>query len=363
MKRSRKYQRGRRTMKKRYVVLSILMMAFFLFNVIGSGTAIAQKKPVVIRHVLATPEGDYPQTFRDKEMAKRFNERAKGEYVIEVYAGGALAKLPEYFDAVRIGAVEMAHSNWGMFTFLDPRFGLLETPFLYNNNPATNAACKPLLPLYDQILQEKFNAKGLAMMSTGGLGLWSQKPVKTLGDMKGLLTASVSPITSVLVKDLGGSPVTIVFFEIFEALAKKTVDAAVQSSHGGVVFGFPDVCKYFTAFYGIPAPAGYTINLDVWKKMPKHIQQILLEETTRSAEWMNNVVVTELPDSDLKVFKEKGVTVYYMPKEERDRWAKQLEPYKEKQLSSFGELGQKIKKIADDVNKKHPYKANKELMG
>ena len=66
-------------MKKTFILLSVLAMTFFLVGAIGSGTAMAQKKPVVIRHVLPTPEGDYPQTYRDKEMAKRFNERAKGE--------------------------------------------------------------------------------------------------------------------------------------------------------------------------------------------------------------------------------------------------------------------------------------------
>ena len=112
-----------RAQKKTFIFLSMLAITFFLVSAIGSGTAMAQKKPVVIRHVMPTPEGDYPQTYRDKEMAKRFNERAKGEYVIEVHAGGALAKLPEYFDAVRIGAVEMEFSNWGMFSFLDPKDG------------------------------------------------------------------------------------------------------------------------------------------------------------------------------------------------------------------------------------------------
>ena len=52
-------------------------------------------------------------TFKDLESAKKFNERAKGEYVIEVHAGGALVKLPEYFDAVRIGAVEIADAPYG----------------------------------------------------------------------------------------------------------------------------------------------------------------------------------------------------------------------------------------------------------
>ena len=264
-----------------------------------------------------------------------------------------------YFAAVRIGAVEMEFSNWGMFSFLDPRMGLLETPFLFNNNYATSEACKQLLPLYDEILQEKFNAKGLSMMNTGGLGVWSQKPVKNLDDWQGLLTGSVSPVTSTLIEGLDGSPVTILFFELYESLQKKVVDAAVQSSHGGVVFGFPDICKHFTAFYGIPAPAGYSINLDVWNKMPKDIQKILLDETKQASDWLADVLVGPLPEGDLKVFKEKGVTVYYLPKGERSKWAKQLEPYKEEQLAKFGELGKKIKSIADKVNKKYPYNPKK----
>jgi hypothetical protein len=34
----------------------------------------------------------------------------------------------------------------------------------------------------------------------------------------------------------------------------------------------------------------------------------------------------------------------------------------EKQLSSFGDLGQKVKKIAEDMNKKFPYKPDKGIM-
>ena len=65
-------------MKKKLVLFSALLLVAFLFSLVVSGPAMAQKKPVVLRLVVTTPEDDWPQTFRDKEMAKRFNERAKG---------------------------------------------------------------------------------------------------------------------------------------------------------------------------------------------------------------------------------------------------------------------------------------------
>jgi len=341
-------------MKKTYVLFSVLVMAFFLVSVIGSGTAMAQKKPVVLRLVIPTPEGDWPLTFKDKEMAKRFNERAKGEYVMQVHAGGALAKVPEYFDAVRIGAIEMSDAPVPMYSFLDPRIGSIELPFLFVSMGAITSACKPLVPLYDQLLQEKFNAKILGFVNTGPTQLFSTKPVKTLEDWKGLLVGAISPPTAEMVKQLGGSPVTIMYTDMYEALQKKVVDSTVQGSHGGLVLGMTDVCKHLTIFMGIALWNGYTINLDVWKKMPKEIQKILQEEVDKTVDWFNTLM-TKLGDDDMKGFKEKGVSVYIVSKAERDRWEKLFTSSNEKQIASFGEFGQKVKKIADDANNRHPY--------
>ena len=349
-------------MRKNTKLLSLLLFAAILFSLVVTGPALAQKKPVILRLTIATPPGDFPQTFRDTEMAKRFNERAKGEYVLEVHPGMALAKLPEFMDAVRIGAVEMQFSNWGMFQGMDPRLGLLEMPFLFSSEGACSAGVKQMMPLFDKVMQEKFNAKVIGMMSTGGLGVWSQKPIKTLEDIKGVLMASVSPATSNMLKTLGAAPVTIMFPDIYESLSKKIVNGSAQSAHGGNVFQFFDSCKYYTSMFNMGAPAGYTINLDVWKKMPAHIQKILLEEAAKAGDWMADVMATRLPDMDLKTFKEKGVTVYYLPADERAKWAALFTATNEAEIKKFGDLGTQFKKIVDDANKKHPYKADKSNM-
>ena len=343
-------------MKKTFIVFVVLVIAVLFSGVfiLGPQTAYA-KKPVLLRLVVPSPPGDWPLTFCNEELARKFNERAKGEYVIEVHAGGALAKLPEYFDAVRIGAVEMACAPWGMFSFLDPRLGIKETPFLFATSPAVSSACKPLLPLYDQILQEKFNAKGLSIMNTGGMQLFSTKPVKTLEDWKGLLTGAISPPVAAMIKELGGSPVTIMWTDMYESLQKGVIDATTQSTHGALVMGMTDVCKHVTLFFGAALWNGFQINLDLWKKMPKDIQKILQEEATATAEWMNNITDTKIGKDDVKKYKEIGVAVYILPKAERDRWEKALTPHIEKEISRFGEFGQKVKKIADDANRKHPY--------
>jgi TRAP-type transport system periplasmic protein len=320
-----------------------------------AGTAHAQKKPVVLRLVMPLPPGDWPLSTYNEEFAKKFNDRAKGEYKIEVFGGGALAKLPEYFDSVRIGTVEIACAPWGMFTNLDPRLGIIETPFLFVSSPAASSACKPLLPLYDKILQEKFNAKALALYNSGGVNLYSTKPVKTLEDWKGLLVGALSPSASALVKELGGAPVTIMWTDTYESLQKKVIDATLQGTHGGVAMNMIDVTKHVTLFYGIAGWNGWSINLDAWKKLPPNIQKMLQEEAQAAADHMNRTVDGELGDYDTKKWKEKGVTPYFVSKADRDKWEAKVAPYRDKTLAGFGEFGQQVKKIADEANKKHPY--------
>jgi TRAP-type C4-dicarboxylate transport system substrate-binding protein len=332
----------------------LTLLLFVLGTVVGN-PAMAQKKPVILRLVEPAPANDWPLAYKDMEFAKRFNERAKGEYKMEVFAGGALAKLPEYFDAVRVGAVEMADAPWGMFGFAEPRLSLLEMPFMFDSMGAASYACRSFVRLYDPILQKKFNAKGLALTNTGGLQLWSSRPVKTLEDMKGLMVGAISPPSAKLIKDLGGSAVPIMWTDMYEALQKKVIDAAIQGTHGMVVTQLFRVVKNGTIFFGIAGYNGYTINLDVWNKMPQHIKDLLQEEADNAADWMTKVCTTKIGDDDMKVYKENGLSIYILPKAEREKWAKRLAPYRDGELAKSGEFGQKIMKIAEDANQRFPY--------
>jgi TRAP-type C4-dicarboxylate transport system substrate-binding protein len=337
---------------------SAVMLLFFVASLIPAHSAYAAKGPVIIRLVQPAPAGDFPLAYKDMELAKRFNARVK-EYKIEVHAGGTLVKVPETIDAVRIGAVEMACIDWGIFSFLDPRLGAEGIAFLSDSEEANIAMAKPMVPLFDVIFQEKFNQKALGRYSTGLMGIYSNKPVKNLEEMKGLLVGSGSPPTSDMLKALGSSPVYINWTDLFESLQKHVIDATMQTGHGAVAMQIVDATKYVTPFFGHGCWNGYTINLDVWKKMPKPIQQILQEEVDTACEWMGKTELKLAYEDDPKVTKKKGLTTYVLTKAERDRWKAAATPLQEKQIANLGEFGRKIKAIADEANKKFPYDEQK----
>lgn len=341
-------------MKKGLILFLMLVMAISLTMGLPGNSVAAQKKPVVLRLIVPSPAGDWPLTYKDMELAKRFNSRANGEYVIEVHTGGALAKVPEYFDAVRTGVVEMADIAWAIFAGADLRLAAMEAPFLFNNIQAGIAALPKLLQLYDPILQEKFNAKALGLVTMSGMELVSKKPVKNLDDWKGQLVAAISPMMAPMIKSLGGAPVSIMWTDLYEALQKNTIDATIMGTNGSLNWNLTDACKNLTLFYGMSATNGYTINLDVWKKMPPKIQKILLEEVTVTADWMNKTYI-KLGEDDLKEFRKRGTTVHILPAAEREKWAAVVAPVRDKQLADLGEFGKKVKQIADEANAKYPY--------
>lgn len=311
-------------------------------------------KTKIIRLVVPAAAGD-PLTYKDEELARRFNERVKGQYKIQVFPGESLARIPEYFDAVRVGAIEMADIAWGIYAGHDPRLSLIETPFLFNNFEAGMAAAKRLLPLHDEILQEKFNAKALGLIHFSGIEFLSLKPIKKLEDLKGMMIGAISPAMAKMIQELGASPVTVMWTDLYTSLQKGVIDGTANGTHGSIENGLLDVCSDVTFFFGAAAWNGYTINLDLWKSMPENVREILLEETEKAVDWMHDKFL-EYEVSDMQTFVKRGKNIHIISSDERERWRKKLIPYQKKQLSSMGEFGLKVKEIADDVNSKYPYK-------
>jgi TRAP-type C4-dicarboxylate transport system substrate-binding protein len=311
-------------------------------------------KTKVIRLVVPAAAGD-PLTYKDEELARRFNERVNGLYKIQVFPGESLARIPEYFDAVRVGAIEMADVAWGIYAGSDPRLSLIETPFLFNSFEAGTAAARRLLPLHDKILQERFNQKALGLIHFSGIELMTRKPVTKLEDWKGMMIGSISPAMAKMIQYLGGSPVTVMWTDLYTSLQKGVIDGTANGTHGSIENGLLDVCSDVTYFFGAAAWNGYTINLNVWKGMPPDVQKILIEETEGAVDWMHEKL-SGYEREDIQTFIKHKKNIHIVSGEERERWKERLLPYQKQQFERMGEFGQEVKEIVDDVNSKYPYK-------
>ncbi len=101
--------------RKKVLSCILFLISFLLFcNFFISTPKAMAGKTKIIRLVVPAAAGD-PLTYKYEELAKRFNAWVNGQYKIQVFPGESLARIPEYFDAVRVGAIEMADVAWGIY--------------------------------------------------------------------------------------------------------------------------------------------------------------------------------------------------------------------------------------------------------
>jgi TRAP-type C4-dicarboxylate transport system substrate-binding protein len=312
------------------------------------------KEPITLRLIQPAPPGDQ-LVLKDEALAERFNSRAGGDYVIKVFPDETLAKTPEFFDAVRTGAAEIAAIGWPIFTFQDSRLGLIALPFLFDTVEGFAGIQDDLVELYDPVFKETFNAKPLAAFNTGGMDYIGNKPVHALGDWKDLLIGAIDAPLAYMVDQWGAGSQVIMWVDLFGALEKNVVDGAMMGLHGTIEMKMTDVIQYVTVLYSESGMNGYTINLDVWNKMPANIQNILLEEAATTCTEFNNLFI-EYDKTDPDKIRGMGIDVYHLPKAERDKWQALVMSYTNEELDKGGEIGAKLRQLAEEANKKYPYK-------
>ncbi len=344
-------------MEKRSIMVMVLVTVSILLASLTPYTYSAEPKATkatILRLAGPWPPLD-PVTIQLQAFADKFNKRAGGKYVVEVHPGESIVKLGESIDALRTGAVEMAGWPIGMFASVDRRFAAAEVPFLVNSVEGDAAMQVELMPLYSQFMEKKFNSKAIFSFTCLALDVCSTKPVKSEADWKGLLTQSVSPQSAKFIELMGGASVAMPFPEGYQALQKGVVNATMQSSSMMIMFKLNEVAKYVTRGYLIPASLIIAINMDTFKKMPKDIQNIMVEVGKQQQKETNDFFIG-VAQKNTKTLTEMGMEVYALPKEERDRWAKKVKPYCDELFKEMGpEFSAQVKKIAAEVNAKYKY--------
>lgn len=324
-------------------------MSGILFTACGDDESPAE--PVVLKMASAAT-GNYIDS--EQAFVDAFNSRCAPDYTIEFYPAEQMLSFPEILDGVRTGAAEMGVVTPNFYSFDEPKLGAVELPFLLNNLEAHIAAVPELKPLYGDILEQQFNQKLLCLHNYTGMALLSTKPVKTLDDWDGLLVQAISPVIASMVEALGGSSVTgQPYTESYSLLEKGTVDAVITAPAAMRIFALTDVAKNMTAAYMVPAIHGFSINLDAWNKLPGDIQDIMVEEAEKQSDVIDQWLKEEWV-KDRQAIADAGVEIYDVPADELARWKEACQPLFDEQMAALGEFGDKIKKIADDANAKHP---------
>ncbi len=311
-------------------------------------------KQVLIRVTCPVPNGDILTNWVQEGMDK-FNASTNGAYKMQVFGGETLAKLPEMLDNIKDGAIEAGLIPLAAFSGAVQEFQLAELPFLYNNGEANAMALKGINEVYNKVLMDRCNQKSLGSIFVGTLNIMSvSKPINKLEDLKGMNIGGDTPASVGLFKALGANGLIAPFTEDYTNLQKKVIDAKTANTQYILIAKLYEVVKYYTVCHCLGSLYAITINKDVYNKMPQDVKTKLDTQMGALAEDLSqkhvNLFYQQIPD-----VAKTGVQCIYLTPEERDRWKALVYPSTLDTLGKFGDVGAKIKQLADEANAKYPY--------
>ncbi len=243
-----------------------------------------------------------------EEFAKRVKEYSAGTVEIAVHPGGALGfKGPELLKTVKDGTVPMSDILMGVVQGSEKAFGISSLPRMvtsYDEAWKLYEACKDL---YDKAAA-KWNQKILYVVPWPPSGLFTTKEIKTGADIKGLKTRTYDKNGADFLANLGGSPVSLPWGEVYAALRTGMIDSVLTSAVSGRDAKLWEVLKYFKKIdYAYPLNM-VVINMDYWKAL-KPDQKAAMEKAAQEVQdmlWKKSAADNE---ESLKAIAENGMII------------------------------------------------------
>ena len=255
-------------MKKILRIFTVILVALAM-----AGSANAKTKWDI--H-LNYPPGNFHSKGAQK-FADRVAEATHGELKIVLHPGASLGfKGPELLRAVAEGMLPLAEIPTGMVEGDAPVLALTAQPFLSRTAFEQRLLYQMAKPVYAKKLK-KFNQKTLYTSVWPFAGIYTQRPIKKVADLKGLKMRVYDGTGLIFGKATGIAARKMPFSEVYPAMKAGLLDSMYTSSPSGVDAKSWEILKYFTPINIVGPVNMINVNLDVWNKLDKKTQEIVQE--------------------------------------------------------------------------------------
>jgi len=262
-------------MNKNYSMIIALAVVLSLIPL--SVCAKQATEEIIVLRTHAHVPGSNGLAIRYRWWCERVTEKSKGKVQFEHYYAQSLAKSKDQWKALGAGLFDLGNCHPFYIPSNVPMLMITEQPgaITYDSTVVGKAyADLVALPAVQKELKN-MNVHFFYAVNPGG-SRWLgtvDKPVKSVADLKGLKIRESGGFAKLYGK-LGASPVSMPVPDVYDALAKGTLDGFSGPISAFTAYGFSEVCKYYNRISVGPGEGIWLMNLDRWNEMPPEIQKI-----------------------------------------------------------------------------------------
>jgi TRAP-type C4-dicarboxylate transport system substrate-binding protein len=307
---------GTRMKKKLFFgLLAIVMVTIFVL--FPKGVPAQAPKPITIKALTPLPItaiSNQPfSLFLD--MVKK---RSQGRLIIDWRGGPEIIKASDQPEALKTGAIDMI--LWAAFGYLKSHVACAEAEGL-SDYAAWEERKTGAFDLWSEILKKNLNAKYLGKAwSLSPFTIYTRKPISKIEDFKGL-KLRVMPLYIPFIKALGAAPITLPLTEIYTALERGVVDGFMFLDYGITGFGVQEVVKHKIYPPVFQQETATLINMDVWNKIPKDLQDLLMDVFV-DFEYVSAAYLLQLKNDEWRICEKAGMNIINLPPEDAKKFRK-----------------------------------------
>ncbi len=248
-------------------------------TVLAAALAFAASVPAAAQTKWDLPTA-YPATNFHTENLQQFaadvDKTTGGKLKIQLHPNASLFKAPEIKRAVQGGQAQAGEILLVNFENEDPLYGVDGIPFL----ATSYAESFKLYKASRKALDDKLAKQGMMLLFTvpwPPQGIYTKKPLASVGDMKGLKWRAYSPATAKVAELVGAQPVTVQAAEVSQALATGVIDSYMSSGATGYDSKtYEHVKNWYDTQAWLPKNA-VIVNKKAFDALDKPTQQALLK--------------------------------------------------------------------------------------
>ena len=262
---------------------------------------------------------DHSSSVAMQQFKKEVEAASKGTLLIEVFDNMQLGGAQENVTQTRAGTI---HMTWVGMAFLSRTVNELEAvslPFLF---PSREVAYKVMDGPVGDLIEAKMADKGFTSMGFMELGARqvtnSQRPIKTMADLKGLKIRMQPNETHLATfRALGANPLAMDIKEVYSAMEQKVIDghenpyALILTSRFFEVQKHVSNTAHFFDFISVVA------NKKKFESLSPEHQKIVRTAMTNTIN-AQRVMATKADGEALAELQKKGMTYTAMPESERE---------------------------------------------
>lgn len=211
-----------------------------------------------------------------EQFVKDVSKLSNGELEITLHNNASLYKAPEIKRAVQGNQAQLGEILLTNYANEDPIYALDGLPFLATGYDAS----WKLYQAQKELLNKKLESQGMMLLYTVAWppqGIYANKQIDTVDDLKGLKWRAYSPVTARIAELVGAQPVTIQQSELSQAMATGVVEAFMTSGSTG---WDTKVYEYIKKFYDTQAwlpKNAVIVNKKAFEKLDESSQKALLQ--------------------------------------------------------------------------------------